>query len=141
MRTRRYLVPKRPHVHSLIASPPLPSSSSPIPSNAGPGSKQVLLCYGDRKKPVYFSSIGNGTDITQLLVAANVVCQGMGDSKTVVQVKSAEWGGEFVDAVESIPDNSILCLMHTFNKPLFCSSSIPAILVLYVFRGSPMIAL
>ena len=90
------------------------TSSPPNPSNAGPGSKRVLVCYSDRKRPVSFSSTGNGSDITQLLVAANVVYPGVGVfySKTVVQVKSAEWGGEFVDAVESLPDNSIVRLMQ-----------------------------
>ena len=103
-----------PRTVCKMASPPAPSSSLLDPLDAAPGKKRVLVCYGDRKRPVSFSSCGNGSDITRLLVAANNVYEGVCvfDSKTIVQVKSAEWGGEFVDAVDFIPENSIVRLMQ-----------------------------
>ena len=76
----------------MFASPAVSADEEP------PRMKTVLVCVGSRKRPVSFLC-GEGGDRVRMLVAANAVYQGVTvfDSKTIVQMKSEEWSGEFID--------------------------------------------
>ena len=75
-----------------MASAP-PCNEEPTPA------KSVLVCVGHRKRPVSFTSGEGGGDRVRLLVAANEIFKGLAvfDAKTVIQIKSEEWRGEFID--------------------------------------------
>ena len=75
--------------------------------------KNVLVSYRGRKRPVSFCS--EPSDERKSLVAAigdtfkDVVNDGFSDD-VVVQMKSEDWGGEFVDVPKDavIPDRAVL---------------------------------
>ena len=58
----------------------------------------------------------------RLLVAANAVYQGVAvfDGKTIVQMKSEEWSGEFIDVEDTdvIPDKAIVRVYSRVGKLL-----------------------
>ena len=80
-----------------------------------PKLKTVLVCVGGRKRTVSFSC-GEESDRVRLLVAANAVYQGVAvfDGKTIVQMKSEEWSGEFID-VEDTPDKAIVRVVESVS--------------------------
>ena len=80
--------------------------------------KTVLVCVGGRKRTVSFSC-GEESDRVRLLVAANAVYQGVAvfDGKTIVQMKSEEWSGEFIDVEDTdvIPDKAIVRVVESVS--------------------------
>ena len=92
--------------------------------------KSVLVCVGERKRAVSFSSPTGGGEKMRLLAAANQV---FGDithfeDDAVVQVKSEAWGGEFVDVTDVIPDMAIVRILEdvSFLKMLLVFPSLRA---------------
>ena len=73
--------------------------------------KEVLVCLGERKRGVSFAS-GDPDEEREALLQA--IVEAFVDVKIrddlVLQLKSEEWGGEFVDlkANQEIPDRAVL---------------------------------
>ena len=91
--------------------------------------KKVLVCLGERRREVSFAA-GNekedGGDVKALLDATGEVFADVLTStsqgereKLILQMKSEDWDGEFVDAEGEIPDKAVLRALRTgqFNIP------------------------
>ncbi|XP_064391762.1 uncharacterized protein LOC135339554 isoform X2 [Halichondria panicea] len=76
--------------------------------NIVPSQKKVLVCFGERKREVSFSSEGgNG----ELLKQTQLVFRDIDQNKNLVlQLKSEEWDGLFLDVTDnvSVADKSVL---------------------------------
>ena len=98
-----------------MAAPPAPVVEQ---SSENTGERSVLICFGDRSRPVTFSS-GSGSDKARLLSAANAVFEGITpfDGHSLVQVKSEMWQGEFVDVDDSdtIPHKAIVRVVQSVS--------------------------
>ncbi len=80
--------------------------------------KTVLVCLGERKREVSFSCIRSNeeeeTDVKALLKKlGKVFCDVLSADKIrldqlVLQYKNEDWSGEFIDAMGSISDKSII---------------------------------
>ena len=79
-----------------------------------PPQKTVLVCFGERKRPVTYTMDERKSEKESLLSAVNEVfadVEGIGDdAEHLVQVKNEQWGGEFVDLKdeEKIPDRAVV---------------------------------
>ena len=93
-------------------------------------SKTVLVCFGERKRPVTYTVDENEKE--SLLAAAREVftdVDGIVD-ESVVQVKNEQWGGEFVDLKEDekIPDRAVLRVVTEVRE-------VVAINIMYIANG------
>ena len=89
-------------------------------------SKTVLVCIGERKRPVNFSAASD--DETSALLSAirdefrDIITE---DTEIVLQLKDEEWAGEFVDIIRSdnaiIPNKSVVRVV--MQKPPVCDTS------------------
>ena len=77
--------------------------------------KEALVCFGERKRRVVFSSTDPGGEVAALVAAAKETFGGILNAETelVVQLKNEDWAGEFVDVEGSvtIPDHSVVKLV------------------------------
>ena len=98
--------------------------------------KRVLVQIGSNKRPVVFPSEGDGGELLQLKKAVidtfRDVLNTTDANDLLVQVKSEEWGGEFVDILETdvISDKSVI-------KVTTAEVSLTTTLVMKVYFSSP----
>ncbi len=88
-------------------------SSSSASSSSPPVRKSLLVCFGERKRPVTFTSDGTTNERKSLLSAVKEAYEnsaGNIGNDAVMQIKSELWGGEFVDLREDeiIPDRAVV---------------------------------
>lgn len=89
-----------------------PQAKDPEESQTPP--KKVLVCFGERRREVTFSSGGGKEgDISSLLdavakVFADVLPAEDPTHQLILQKKNEDWDGEFIDAVGEIPDKSVV---------------------------------
>ena len=85
--------------------------------NENKSTKEVLICFGDRKRPVKFVTSENDPDeeLPSLTAAAKAafsdILERENTQQLILQIKSERWNGEFVDVLangNTIPDNSVL---------------------------------
>ena len=78
--------------------------------------RNVLVCFGERKRVLAFSACRGKRDGDGLLVA---VLQGFSDiigkpvmDNICLQIRDENWGGEFVDLLDQgVPDRSVVRLI------------------------------
>ena len=78
--------------------------------------KTVLVCFGERKREVTFSSESEkeGADLEALLDEVKKVFddvlapEGITNKQLILQTKSEEWCGEFLDSRGQISDKSVV---------------------------------
>ena len=95
------------------------------------GSFNFLVCFGERRKPVSVSSSASFDDLRLEVVEAfrdvlpctsSATTQDMASS-LILQVKSEEWEGTYVDLKEVTPNKSVLKIVSepakvfTFSVP------------------------
>ena len=87
-----------------MAEKPLSATSSPEVYE-----KVVLVCRGEQRKPVSFRSDGTPREREALHAAVNVAYGAVAENP-VIQMKSEQWDGVFVDLGEEdvIPDRAVL---------------------------------
>ena len=88
-------------------------------------SKTVLVCIGERKRPVHFSA-SDIDETSALMLAIREVFQDIiaEDTEIVLQMKDEEWAGEFVDIQSgnaTIPDKSVVRVV--MQRPPVCDTS------------------
>ena len=90
--------------------------------------KRVLVRVGQNNRPVTLDPGDSSTDVERLMKSVylcfkDVLKADASDSSIILQIKSEDWGGEFVD-IESnstIPDKSVIRVLQVYITSNFGS--------------------
>lgn len=105
--------------------------------------KEVLVVYGERKRPARFQELPDNPENKRISFLAAVrdtfkdvfkqseddrmTKQSLSIANMVIQIKSEKWSGEFVNVHGSVvvPDSSVLCLsLNEESKHEVCENSL-----------------
>ena len=97
------------------------------PGSPAPVIKKVLVCFGERKREVTFTSATEKDgDVKAVMEAVSEVFADVLDSSDnptrdlILQIKNEAWNGEFLDVKGEIPDGTVL--RAVFMKQGECSA-------------------
>jgi hypothetical protein len=84
--------------------------------------RTVLVCIGERKRPVEISQNEKRKLFDVFKVAFADVLEEKPIAKPVIQLKSEEWNGQFVDfRGDSLPDRAVVRIIDEVSVYMYCS--------------------
>ena len=113
-------------LHHLVTFELPRGSTMAVAPASGTATKSVLVCFGERKRPVTLTNNSSVNDIKLAIVneyqdvlprSTSSTDQSVAD-RLVLQIKSEDWDGVFVDLKDDadVPDRSVLRVVEECQK-------------------------